>query len=191
MRFQKIYGLNTAECHKVEKWSGRLGSGWVWWVWWVCVGDGWVVSGSVDSGSHLLSENIWFVWSKASYSGDKWRCHRCGTDGRTNERQTAESRNNIQFLSSWNANFFWIFPKLNFEIENDSAQVMLVTNLTRYSRTDDNRKENCYCAVACGKPPTSNQTAHSLDETASFAFTQKKIFRRSCSLKGGFLFLNF
>ena len=40
MRFQKIYGLNTAECHKVEKWSGRLGSGWVWWVWWVCVGDG-------------------------------------------------------------------------------------------------------------------------------------------------------
>ena len=37
MRFQKIYGLNTAECHKVEKWSGRLGSGWVWWV---CVGDG-------------------------------------------------------------------------------------------------------------------------------------------------------
>ena len=25
MRFQKIYGLNTAECHKVEKWSGRLG----------------------------------------------------------------------------------------------------------------------------------------------------------------------
>ena len=32
MRFQKIYGLNTAECHKVEKWSGRLGSGWIWWV---------------------------------------------------------------------------------------------------------------------------------------------------------------
>ena len=32
MRFQKIYGLNTAECHKVEKWSGRFGSGWVWWV---------------------------------------------------------------------------------------------------------------------------------------------------------------
>ena len=32
MRFQKIYNLNTAECHKVEKWSGRLGSGWVWWV---------------------------------------------------------------------------------------------------------------------------------------------------------------
>ena len=25
MGFQKINGLNTAECHTVEKWSGRLG----------------------------------------------------------------------------------------------------------------------------------------------------------------------
>ena len=30
---------------------------------------------------HILSENIWFLWSKTSYSGDKWRCHRGGTDG--------------------------------------------------------------------------------------------------------------
>merc|ERR1711895_69234 len=22
-----------------------------------------------------LSENLWFVWSETSYSGDKWRCH--------------------------------------------------------------------------------------------------------------------
>ena len=22
-----------------------------------------------------LSESIWFVWSKTSYDGDKWRCH--------------------------------------------------------------------------------------------------------------------
>ena len=36
---------------------------------------------SVDSGCHKLSENIWFVRSKTSYSGDKWRCYRCGTDG--------------------------------------------------------------------------------------------------------------
>ena len=56
-----------------------FGCGLVGWVWWVCVGDGWVVSESVDSGCHKLSENIWFVWSKTSYSGDKWRCHRCGT----------------------------------------------------------------------------------------------------------------
>ena len=30
MRFQKIFGLYSVECHKVEKWSGRLGSGLVW-----------------------------------------------------------------------------------------------------------------------------------------------------------------
>ena len=29
-----------------------------------------MVSGSVDSGCHKLSENVWFVWSKTSYSGD-------------------------------------------------------------------------------------------------------------------------
>ena len=29
---------------------------------------------------HILTENIWFVWSKTSYCGDKWRCHRCGTN---------------------------------------------------------------------------------------------------------------
>ena len=45
-----------------------------------------LVSGSVDSGCHKLSENIWFVWSKTSYSGDV-------TDaGRTNERTTSEDR---------------------------------------------------------------------------------------------------
>ena len=37
MRFQKIFGFHSVERHKVEKWSCRIGSGWVWWV---CVGDG-------------------------------------------------------------------------------------------------------------------------------------------------------
>ena len=43
IRFLKIFGLYSVE-HvehlKVEKWSCRVGSGWVWWVWLVCVGDG-------------------------------------------------------------------------------------------------------------------------------------------------------
>ena len=47
------------------------------------MGDGCMVSGSVDIGSHKLLENVWFVWSKTSYSGDKWRCHR---SGRTNKQ---------------------------------------------------------------------------------------------------------
>ena len=45
--FQKIYGLYSVEHHKLEKWSYRVGCGWVLWVWWVCVVDGWVDSGSV------------------------------------------------------------------------------------------------------------------------------------------------
>ena len=30
---------------------------------------------SVPSPDDKLSENIWFVWSKTSYDGDKWRCY--------------------------------------------------------------------------------------------------------------------
>ena len=33
---------------------------------------------------HILTENIWFVWSKTTYSVDKWICHYVGRDGRTN-----------------------------------------------------------------------------------------------------------
>ena len=29
---------------------------------------------------HMLTENIWFVWSETSYSGDERRCYRCGTN---------------------------------------------------------------------------------------------------------------
>ena len=32
MRFQKIFGLYDVERHKVENWSGQVGSWWVWWV---------------------------------------------------------------------------------------------------------------------------------------------------------------
>ena len=42
----------------------------------------------------VLSENIWFVWSKPSNSGDKWRCHQGGTGQPTNQptNQTTEDR---------------------------------------------------------------------------------------------------
>ena len=39
--------------------------------------SGWWVSGWV-SGRHMPSENIWFVWSKWSYSGVLVGCHLCG-----------------------------------------------------------------------------------------------------------------
>ena len=42
---------------------------------------------------HMLTENIWFVWSETSYSGDEWRCHGCGT---TNNRIVK-----IELLSQW------------------------------------------------------------------------------------------
>ena len=34
---------------------------------------------------HILTENIWFVWSKTSYSGDE-RCYRCGTTNDDDEQ---------------------------------------------------------------------------------------------------------
>ena len=32
---------------------------------------------------HILTENIWFVWSETSYCGDERRCYRCGTNEQT------------------------------------------------------------------------------------------------------------
>ena len=49
---------------------------------------------------HILTENIWFVWSWTSYSGDKWRCYRCGTYGRTNKR-TREDRATQPMDAGW------------------------------------------------------------------------------------------
>ena len=34
-----------------------------------------LLSRSMSSPDDKLSENIWFVWSRTSYGGDKWRCH--------------------------------------------------------------------------------------------------------------------
>ena len=42
----------------------------------------------MDSGRHKLSENIWFVWSLRSFSGDKEGCHACPRmDNRGTERE--------------------------------------------------------------------------------------------------------
>ena len=60
---------------------------------------GWWVRGSVDGGCHKLSENIWFVWSKTSYSGDKWRCHQGGTDGQPTRKDRATQLLNRETLS--------------------------------------------------------------------------------------------
>ena len=49
---------------------------------------------------HTLTDIIWFVWSRTSYSGDKWRCYRCGTYGRTYGR-TREDRATQPMDAGW------------------------------------------------------------------------------------------
>jgi len=52
---------------------------------------------STDSGRHKLSENIWFVWSEMSYSGDMEGCHACV--------QTTDSGRNVKIeLEFWKQN---------------------------------------------------------------------------------------
>ena len=73
----------------------------VWWyddhhmiIWWSSYEDMMMMTRCQD---HILTENIWFVWSRTSYSGDKWRCHRCGTN---DERRTRED-SATQPMDSW------------------------------------------------------------------------------------------
>ena len=56
---------------------------------------------------HILTEIIWFVWSKTSYSGDMRRCHYAG---RTDEQLK------IELLSQW---------KLEAEFRNSKVYFML------------------------------------------------------------------
>ena len=53
---------------------------------------------------HILTENIWFVWSETSYSGDKRRCHYAG--------RTTNEQLKIELLSQW---------KLEAEFRNTNA----------------------------------------------------------------------
>ena len=43
---------------------------------------------------HVLSENIWFAWSKTSCSGDKRRCHQAG-------QATTNEQGKVGLLSPW------------------------------------------------------------------------------------------
>ena len=48
----------------------------------------------MDRGGLKLSENIWFVWSKRSYSGDKKGCHARG------QRRTTECEDRARILET-------------------------------------------------------------------------------------------
>ena len=70
------YSINTKNVHKLD--NSKLGST-QHMLTLTCCQD------------HILTENIWFVWSKTSYSGDKRRCHYAGrTDKRTSEDRATQ-----------------------------------------------------------------------------------------------------
>ena len=55
----------------------------------------------MDSGRHKFSENIWLVWSKRSYSGDKVGCDACGrTDGRMRINVTDECDDKVRIMET-------------------------------------------------------------------------------------------
>ena len=45
---------------------------------------------------HILTENVWFVCSETLYCGDERRCHGCGTN-----KQTTNKQLKIELLSQW------------------------------------------------------------------------------------------
>ena len=62
---------------------------------------------------HILTENIWLVWSETSYCGDERRCHGCGTANQPNfeDRATqleAEFRNLGEYELMASPNDIWM-----------------------------------------------------------------------------------
>ena len=62
-------------------------------------------SWSLSSPDDKVSENIWFVWSRTSHGGDKWRCHHGDrrTDNRTSEYRATLSMDTVRlsFAICW------------------------------------------------------------------------------------------
>ena len=66
----------------------------------------------MDSGCLKLSENIQFVWSERSYSGDKRGCHACG------QRRTTNNGRNVKIeLEFWEAEFAISCPHQQTEVD--------------------------------------------------------------------------
>ena len=70
-------------------------------------------SWSLSSPDDKLSENIWFVWSRTSYGGDKWRCHHA--DRRTNEQVK------IELLSQWTV-WDWVSQFINSSLKEQKKE---------------------------------------------------------------------
>ena len=61
---------------------------------------------------HILTENIRFVWSKTSYSGDEMRCYRCGTNNQTVKIELLSQWKldwRLSFAITWRRQFQWSF----------------------------------------------------------------------------------
>ena len=63
-------------------------------------------SQSLSSPDDELSENIWFVWFKTSYDGDKWRCYH-GDKWTTNNKVKIELVNKLT-KDCWLSQFYRI-----------------------------------------------------------------------------------
>ena len=61
--------------------------------------------------NHILTENIWFVWSETSYSGDERRCYRCGTTKRTVKIELLSQMEAGGWVSQFSGLKLWLCKK--------------------------------------------------------------------------------
>ena len=64
-----------------------------------------------------LSENIWFVWSKTSYDGYKWRCYH-GDDERRTISENRASQQIYQGLLTFAISLSKVRAELSNEVDN-------------------------------------------------------------------------
>ena len=112
-------------------------------------------SRSLSSPDDKLSENIWFVWSKTSFDGDKWRCHY--GDKQTNNRKvkiglvskstkdccTVDFRNSqIKRGELWLRNLF-----RRIQLETNKPPLLIQLFIYSSTKTERNRIENTWNKV--------------------------------------------
>ena len=131
---------------------------------------------------HILTENIWFVWSETSYSGDERRCYRCGTNDQTVK---------IELLSQWKleAEFRKNRSNLETKLFINVIRALRVSSVIHFSSPSCQRQVSCIQEQEMLRRPSLLPQSCRLaspsgfDDTLVFIFVNAQITRLSlCSM---------
>ena len=135
---------------------------------------------------HILTENVWFVWSETSYSGDERRCHGCGTT----ERQTTISEDRAtqpMEAGGWVSQWEESFNSISFlcKAASDSSGMLVPVKdeedkPTKIETPRENHHRKC-CNNAQSRLVFWENNLHGIDQGIDEAIGSHQSLQRKCN----------